>query len=199
MKVNPMKYLKTKELIYSLMKSAVSVRNNELKNKINHWSLQLFEYLTLENFEESLKATKILTELISFGKMIYEVEPVNSEILFRELENLESAIRQCYGFAGLPNVKDVFFSDNLSDTSMSGEVSENESDASGGLNTVIRQSSILEKIRYFANNGCQMKDLMSAFPEVSERTIRYDLQRLLGQGLIARNGNGSSTSYIVST
>lgn len=184
-----MKYLKTKELIYSLMRSAIAIRSGELKNKINYWSIQLFEDLILENFDGALKATKLLSELIKFGKMIYEIESINSDILLKELEVLESAIRQCYGFAGLPIVKDK--KDDVE------ELAENESDASGDLNAVIRQSSILEKIRYFANNGCQMKDLMTAFPEVSERTIRYDLQKLLNQGFIVRNGSGSSTSYVI--
>ena len=96
-----MKYPKTKELIYSLMRSVIAVRNEELKNKINYWSMQLFEDLILENFEKSLKTTKLLSELLKFGKMIYEVESINSDILIRELESLESAIRQYYGFAAL--------------------------------------------------------------------------------------------------
>mgnify|MGYP001564959248 FL=1 len=119
-----MKYPKTKELIYSLMRSVIAIRNEELKNKINYWSMQLFEDLILENFEKSLKTTKLLSELLKFGKMIYEVESINSDILIRELESLESAIRQCYGLAALPDIKDVLSRDGLSDANNTEEVSE---------------------------------------------------------------------------
>ncbi|MBI4093292.1 MAG: DeoR family transcriptional regulator [Candidatus Kerfeldbacteria bacterium] len=42
-----------------------------------------------------------------------------------------------------------------------------------------------------------MKDLIAEFPDVSERTIRYDLQRLLQHGSVERVGNGGPASYYV--
>ena len=181
-----MKYSNTKELVYSLMRVAIVIRNEELGAKINFWSLQLFENLNLENLKQSLKVIKLLSEFIKFGKMIYEIEPIDADILVSELNNLDSVIRQQSSFAGLPSPKELFSGN---------DAVEDEPDDS--LNAVIRQSSILEKIRQFSGEGCQMKDLMPAFPEVSERTIRYDLQKLVNQELIARVGNGSGTSYVI--
>jgi len=58
----------------------------------------------------------------------------------------------------------------------------------------IRQSAILQIIRQSGN--CRMKDIIEGFPEVSERTLRYDLERLSEQGLIERVGQGGpATSY----
>ncbi len=187
-----MRYLKTKELIYSLMRIAITIHNEELRIKINSWSLQLFEDLTLEDFKRSLEAIRLLSEFIKFGKMIYEIEPANADILVAELDNLESAIRQQNSFAGLPSVKELFSDNNIIE--VRNEIDEPDANS---LNAVIRQSSLLEKVRQFSKDGCQMKDLMPAFPEVSERTIRYDLQKLLNQDLIIRVGNGSSTSYVI--
>ena len=65
----------------------------------------------------------------------------------------------------------------------------------------IRQSAILERIRQNVNppdgnTGCRLKDIQEVLPSVSERTLRYDLQRLLEQGLVERLGNGGpATSY----
>jgi hypothetical protein len=70
--------------------------------------------------------------------------------------------------------------------------------------TAIRQSAILEKIRSMSVRdgkgqliGCKMKDLLATFPDVSERTIRNDLQRLLNRGSVERIGTGGATSAYV--
>lgn len=88
----------------------------------------------------------------------------------------------------------------------------------------IRQSAIAQRIRQFGNlpsnevglssgqvglparlagfgeagrqAGCRMKDIIEAFPNVSERTLRYDLERLAEQGIVERVGqSGPATSY----
>lgn len=73
------------------------------------------------------------------------------------------------------------------------------------VGSAIRQSAILDKIKIACNDvsgsgsvkGCRMKDLIAEFPDVSERTLRYDLQRLLQHGSIERVGNGGPASYYV--
>jgi hypothetical protein len=67
--------------------------------------------------------------------------------------------------------------------------------------SIMRQSAILEKIRQSGNlpgskMGCRMKEIQDAFPHVSERTLRYDIQAILEQGLIERVGqSGPATFY----
>lgn len=58
----------------------------------------------------------------------------------------------------------------------------------------VRQSAILDLIRQ--NNSCRLKDIQAQLPDISERTLRYDLQKLAEQGLIERaGGGGPATSY----
>ena len=61
--------------------------------------------------------------------------------------------------------------------------------------------AIYELIRQFgkeSGNGCRMRDLQESFTGVSERTIRYDLEKLIEMGLIERAGqSGPSTFYRV--
>jgi len=60
--------------------------------------------------------------------------------------------------------------------------------------SAIRQNIILERIRQSGN--CRLKEIQDVLPNTSERTIRYDLQTLLEQGLIERIGNaGPSVFY----
>lgn len=56
-----------------------------------------------------------------------------------------------------------------------------------------RQSAIFERIRQCGN--CRLKEMQELLPEVSERTLRYDLQDLVGRGLIERVGSGGPATY----
>ncbi len=69
-------------------------------------------------------------------------------------------------------------------------------------NAAIRQSAIVKFIKDInAASGnsepkeCKLKEITTAFPHVSERTMRYDLQKLCEQGLLQRIGNGGPGSF----
>lgn len=52
-----------------------------------------------------------------------------------------------------------------------------------------RHAAILGVIRR-QNGNCRLKDIQDALPEASERTLRYDVQDLIDQGVVERVGNG---------
>lgn len=60
-----------------------------------------------------------------------------------------------------------------------------------------RQSAILDIIRQ--SNVCRLKDIMrdihEFFPDISERTVRYDLQRLVEEGTVERTGSGGPATF----
>lgn len=64
---------------------------------------------------------------------------------------------------------------------------------SGGYGSDKRQAAIAEKIKELGN--CRLKDLMEYMPDVSERTIRYDLQKLIESKVIERVGGGGPFSF----
>ena len=81
-----------------------------------------------------------------------------------------------------------------------GESIENEHvDDKNNLNSEVRQLAILNKIKDISsqgNEGCGIRDLISLFPDVSDRTLRNDLQKLCFQDLIIKVGNrGPNTVY----
>ncbi len=84
------------------------------------------------------------------------------------------------------------------------QLPDQKQDGMISIGNTIRQTAIIEKIRALTKKdefgnlaGCRMKDLLAVFPTVSERTLRYDLQRLLSLGMIERVGNGGATSAYV--
>lgn len=56
-----------------------------------------------------------------------------------------------------------------------------------------RQARIVAAIRQ--NPTARMRDLLAALPGVSERTIRYDLERLVSSGTIEREGIGGPATW----
>jgi len=174
---------------------------------------------SLDNANKALATISVLDGLVRLGHSIYEIEPVNATILVRELDTLNAAIRE-YGnpaFATeekLPDLENFFKAKNLEETD---EKNKNEPaketklnsldsvvklESNNSINTAIRQSAIVNRIKALPVSmqteneiGCRLKDLLAEFPDVSERTLRYDLQRLCEQGVIERVGNGGPSNY----
>ena len=64
---------------------------------------------------------------------------------------------------------------------------------SAAYSAKIRQSTILDKIQ--EGGHFRLKDVHKLMPDLSERTLRYDLQKLVEDGFIERVGSGGPGSY----
>jgi hypothetical protein len=219
-------YLKDKarEISYALVRVSFYIKRPDLKSRLESLSFELLENSakagvddSLENLNRALANISALDGLIRLGYSIYEIEPVNANILVKELDGLNSAIRQ-FGKMDeeLPNLENLFSDrpnepeagsqnansryvnleelENL-DSNDVGDSAKNKNGNGNGLNTAIRQSEIINRIKLGNGNGCRLKDLIAEFPDVSERTLRYDLQKLCDLGVIERIGNGGPASY----
>lgn len=69
----------------------------------------------------------------------------------------------------------------------------NNNHGNGIVKAAMRKSTILEIIRQ--NGNCHLKEIQDTLPNVSERTVRYDIQNLIEQGLVERLGNGGPATY----
>ena len=73
-----------------------------------------------------------------------------------------------------------------------------DSDEKKMENALLRQSAILAAMRKAENGRIQLKDISSLFPDVTERTLRYDLKRLIARGVVEKLGlGGPSTFYVI--
>ncbi len=61
-------------------------------------------------------------------------------------------------------------------------------------NAAIRQEAILAKIRQM-NGQMKLKEIIAAFPNTSERTLRYDLVKLCQINKLTREGSGGPSNY----
>lgn len=206
---------KAQEITYVLMRIGFSMRRAAFRARIERLALDLFESVALHEFERSLSLIAALEGFIQVGVSLYEIETVNAQSLLHELSAMQSAIRQKYIADESPHFADESAIGNVisAESAKESAISENVEDASEvepsddgmvSIASTIRQSAILGKVREMTSrnessfvSGCRMKDLLSAFPQVSERTLRYDLQSLLGRGAIERLGSGGSNSFYV--
>ena len=185
---------KVQEISYALIRVAAYIRRQDLRQRIERLAFQLLEDVAGQGFESALRTSASLELLINLGKNIYEIEPVNAKIITGEVETLNAAMRQLIGLGEMPNFGEMF-SKPPAVISGNGFSQDNAAESGNGINGTIRQSAILEKIRQTENRQTQLKDLLAAFPDVSERTMRYDLQRLCNQGLLERIGSSGPGSY----
>lgn len=187
---------KAQEIGYAVVRVAAYVRRQELRQRLERLSFQLLEDAVGGNLELAIRTCSSLESLINLGKSIYEIEPINAKVILGELASLNEAMRQIAGLEQLPNLDNIFSKPPAVLTEAQDNGQENGNGNGGnGINASIRQSAILEKIRQSENRQAQLKDIIAAFPDISERTMRYDLQKLCLQGLLERAGNGGPGSY----
>lgn len=192
---------KVKEISLALVKISVYIRRKELRSRIEDLSLVLLESVAAKDWEAALTTIDVLNTMVEFGKTIYQIEPINAKILLQELNILNSAIRQIAGLngenvdiSGLFSKVPAVFDDQIVENE-DHEIQNGVNGNGNGINSTIRQSAILEKIRQ--SGKVSIKDLIAEFPEVSERTLRYDLQKLCNQAMIERIGNGGPATYYI--
>ncbi len=73
------------------------------------------------------------------------------------------------------------------------EMELQETDDGNPAKAPIRQAAIMDRLRQSGN--CRFGELQELLPEISERTLRYDLQALIDKGMIERIGSGKNSFF----
>ncbi len=194
---------KSLELAYALIRVAALVRRAELKVRLERLAFEFLENISMKRPEEVMNITSAIESLLNMGQSLYEIDPENVKVITGELNAVNSAMRQSAGLGDLPDFsKFAELPDDSAKVLPNSAIAESDSQGSdsngkngNGFSATLRQSAILDKVRSIGNGQIQLKDILAAFPEVSERTMRYDLQKLCSQGLLERIGNGGPASF----
>lgn len=190
---------KAQEISHALILVGAYIRRPELCRRIERLGLQLVEDISFEEWDLALMTSTALGGLINVGRLVFDIESTNAQILIKELSNLNAAIRQIAALGeriaelpnDLPNLEEIFSKPPMIKPPISSQTQNSEFDVT------MRQSAILEKIRQSSSKQMQLRELLAVFPDVSERTMRYDLQKLCLRGSVERVGNGGPGSYYV--
>jgi len=199
------------EVAYALFRVAEAAPNRPFAESLERQAIEIIESaIRQETGGNGLKQAIITAEyLLKMGAAMNFVSQLNADIICEESGNLANlivdsehnpAIRQFK----LPDVavKDIFKRQSVAARTAIGKnlngntaiaVPDEIADSKDRQAATNRQSAIIEKIRQSGN--CRMGELIAAFPEVSERTIRYDIQSLVVKGTIERVGTGGVATF----
>jgi len=180
---------KAYEISYALFRVAATLPSRHFAEVIEKESLQLLRSVLASMYAEAKENLRILNYFVSFGKDTGNIPSANGDILLRHISSFVTLIEDSgIGQIAPVDLSDIFSSELLLPSSQKSFSEAHSSPIAGD-----RQTTILEKIRQSGN--CRTRDLQAAMPHVSERTLRYDLQRLVEQGKIERGGGGGPASW----
>ena len=208
---------KAYEICYAIFRLGDAIKNTDLKARLEKAGLGLLEASSLNDNSYLGRSLSLLEALVVFSQGIGEIGYPQSQVLLREIGNLNSAIRQNNAAIADLNLEEFFqtpitsnynIKPKVTETAITenklinNEITSNTETEQQEISTVVekdkenaamRQSAIMEMMRQVQN--CRIKDLIAAFPGVSERTLRYDLQKLCEEGTIERLGTGGPGTY----
>jgi hypothetical protein len=163
-----------------------------------------------EDYAAAERSLRVAECLVKFGGDVGLIGTQNVDVLTREIFALDAAIaeRKTVAKTDEVNVAEIFSKPEIAARSekpvrdpepsvrfhVEPAIRQPANDSATRNDSAIRQEAILNRIRQSGN--CRLKDIQDVLPNISERTIRYDLQTLLEQNLIERIGNaGPSVFY----
>ena len=203
---------KIQALGVALIKISVNAKRLELRHRLERQAFNLLECLGEEN-QVSLKSQlRAVDNLVKFGGMLYEIETMHVRGIRKWIDeiNLEIESKHQKG-EELPGLDEIFgrktevTPKEVKKKEPGNEIRQNtaiaelnkEKELNNELNNAaIRQSAIIDRIRQSGNQTqIQLRDITQELPDVSERTIRYDLQKLCSDGVLERIGQGGPGTY----
>lgn len=196
------------EIAYALFRLSTGTPQREYQERLQKSAFSLLEHSSLGEWSLLGQDLSLIEKYMQIGEEMGMLKQTHAALVKSEVSNLQSAIAASVKTSKLPDldISGIFSEETNASTEGGKNIQEeipligedfhetvisdeNDDDvASGGVKAAMRQSAILEKIRQIGN--CRMRDLEEMFSDVSERTLRYDLQELIGQGLIERVGTG---------
>ncbi|PIR88152.1 MAG: hypothetical protein COU10_00710 [Candidatus Harrisonbacteria bacterium CG10_big_fil_rev_8_21_14_0_10_45_28] len=202
---------KSQEIAFALVRIAASIRRFDLKKKFESLAIYLLENCYYRNFDLVADTLRVIEGFLDFGRNVYEVEPMNARIIGEEVSSLRQALEKISNQGPLP-LHDIF-SSKISLTDLpepvfakdNKEMRKNEEMAISSSKPISRsvrtadqggrQKAIVDFIK--ETGRLSLKDISTQFPDVTGRTLRYDLKGLIERGLIQRDGSGPASSYFV--
>lgn len=207
--MNQLAVKKAYEISYALFRIAGATKSVDLARVLERSGTALLD-LTLDgSWDEVALALDKSIYFLRLGRDVGVVGHINVSVLEQELERFKASIREFRSSTdSLPDLHlESYFSPTISgimengkraDSGNGKKVIRQASNLTAEFNGLTsdqseRQESIVSLIRKSGN--CRSKDLQDVLPEVSERTLRYDLQKLLDKGVIERSGGGGPATF----
>jgi len=208
---------KAYEVAYALFRLAAQMPEKDFAEPLRASGTAMLAAAAAEDYAVAERSLRVVECLVKFGGDVGMIGTPNVDVLTREIFALDAAIAERKSVAKTDevNVAEIFskpeavrsaesamepapmrMEDFRAQTESPREPHEHKPQPlaqrdlpprQSSNDSAIRQSAILARIRQSGN--CRLKDIQDVLPNISERTIRYDLQTLVEQNLVERIGN----------
>lgn len=193
---------KAYEVAYALFRLAAQMPEKDFAEPLRAAGTAMLAGAAAEDYAAAGRSLRVVECLVKFGGDVGTIGTQNVEVMMREIYALDAAIaeRKTAAKTDEVNVAEIFSKpEPVEHTEPNTEPDEEPTPApvvmsreepampQASNDSAIRQSSILQRIRQ--SGSCRLRDIQAMFPETSERTLRYDLQTLVEQGLVEKIGN----------
>ncbi len=214
-------YKKVYEFSYATLRISSSAKNREVAEILEGRAFSLLNSVLTADYS---KTSDTVNSIISISGLLVDggfLHPANKEILQRESESIHLAIKalpkkkevlqdlglgKIFSKSPLPKrqivdkpVKQVQSAmgngeSEISDKTVADKISDGISDKNSfKYESEKRQSAIIGKLRQVEN--CRLNDLQALFPNISDRTLRYDIESLILKGVVERVGSRRNSVY----
>jgi DNA-binding HxlR family transcriptional regulator len=194
------------EIACALIRIAGYSGNEHFKSYLEAYAMALVDSVESGSAHKSASALQAIRQFLLLGTFSGFLSEEDRALMDSQISELADFI------AALPDesgnmvkelhLQDIFTESGKTDTNSAAVVSKpakidrvvrhpkSEPD-NGALQQ--RQERIIEIIRQSGN--CKVRELQDKLPDISERTIRYDIQALVEQGIVERFGPGGPSTY----
>lgn len=169
------------ELSYILIRVAERIRQKHLREKVESYAISLLENAAIGNKAGVAESVNVLEYLLRIGSEMGEVHEESVAVLTAELQKVITSIA---GLSLLP-VPIEFGSNTAKRREVRPRTARPQNES--------RQEEILQIIKQ--KGTCRFRDIQENLPDVSERTIRYDLGKMTEDGVIERVGAGGPDTF----
>lgn len=208
---------KSQEIAFALVRIAASIRRFDLKKKFESLAIHLLENSYYRNFDLVTDTLRVIEGFLDFGRNVYEVEPMNARIIGEEASSLRQILEKISNQGPVP-LHDIFnskisledlpapiFAKRNEEMRKNEEIGKNKEIATSSSKSASKNNRLVDQsgrqkaiVDFIKERGrLSLKDISTQFPDVTGRTLRYDLSGLIERGLVQREGSGPASSYFV--
>lgn len=205
------------ELSYALLRLAEFTRDQELCSRLSIFAHQLLEVFSNQEYQRAENLIEKIGWFIHLWTELSLIPKHLGESLLQELGEIKKLAFEAHSRVEPSNFKDLLPDSNeplFSTPSVSKDFPAKQkkehisslpdkksvSRSSYHYDSSKRQEAIIDFFRSRATSSntlpvCRIKDVQDKFSDVSERTLRYDLQKLVEENLLERVGAGPMSAY----
>lgn len=191
------------EISYATFRLSSSMPDRTFADYFKTEALGLLHSATIGDLASAEKTLRAMEYMARLGVEAGVITIGNSQILLNEIKGLQTEISSGKPATREPDIRQFFSekrhhsskrqSTNTAINVVSNGSANEQIDTDNKANGNDRQTAIAEFIRQ--KGDCRLKDIQEILPDMSERTLRYDLQRMVEQGVLERVGGGGPFSF----